>query len=110
MKWRVVATEFFLLFSPSIPSLSLIAPPAVAPPKKAGAGASCPSLRRTNSADRKSKPWTCWPKHRKGLSYGSKPKTRTNAKNGQPKSGKVIQSGLNLPEGFENKILQPVSD
>ena len=35
-----------------------------------------------------------------------KPLAGINAKNGQPKSGKVT---LNLPEGFGNKTLQPVS-
>ena len=110
MKWRVVATEFFCCFSPSIPSLSLIAPPAPASPNKASPGSSCPSLGRTDSADRKSKSGTCWAKPRKRLSYGSKPKTGIIGKSGQPKSGRFIQSGLNLPEGFKNKTLQPVSD
>ena len=72
--------QVFLLFSPSIPSLSLIAPPAAASPNNACPGSSCPSLRRTNSADRKSKSGTCWAKPRKGLSYGFKSKTGTNGK------------------------------
>ena len=41
----------------------------------------------------------------RAVSENSKPIAGTNAKNGQPKSGKVR---LNLPEGFENKTLQPV--
>ena len=81
LNWRVVATEFFCCFPPSIPSLSLIAPPAAAPPNKASPGLSCPSLRRTNSADRKSKSGTSWAMPRKRLSYCSQPKTGINGKN-----------------------------